>query len=91
MGSPLDSTLANAFLIYLEKIRLECCILGYRQFYHRRYLDEIFVLFNSPEHPKRFKIYLNSRHGNISFTIENEKWNEMSFLDVTIIRERTNV
>ena len=43
------------------------------------------MVFNSPEHLKRFQNYLNSPHGNISFTIENEKDNKMSFIDVNII------
>ena len=47
----------------------------------------IFVLFNSAEH-KSFYSYLNSHHLNISLTIENEKDNRMSFLDVNIIREK---
>ena len=48
----------------------------------------IFVLFNAAEHPRCFCSYLNSLHFNISFTIENEKDNRMSFLDVNIIREK---
>ena len=43
---------------------------------------------NSAEHFKRFHSYLNSSHLNISFTIENEKDNRMSFLDVNIIHEK---
>ena len=35
-----------------------------------------------------FYSYLNSRHLNISLTIENEKDNRMSLLDVNIIREK---
>ena len=54
--------------------------------YYRRYVDDVFVLFNSPEHLKRFHSYLNSYHLNISFTTENEKDNRMSLLDVNIIR-----
>ena len=47
-------------------------------------IDDVFVLFDSPEHS-----YLNSCHLNIPFTIiENEKDNKMSFLDVKIIREK---
>ena len=88
MGSPLGPTLANAFLVYNEKNWLEHFPLEYRPFYYRRYVNDIFVLFNSAEHLKRFHSYLNSRHLNISFTIENEKDNRMSFLDVNIIREK---
>ena len=88
MGTPLFPTLANAFLVYHEKNWLEHCPLEYRPLYYRRYVDDIFVLFNLAEHLKPFHSYLNSRHLNISFTIENEKDNRMSFLDINIIREK---
>ena len=91
MGSPLGPTLANAFLVYHEKNCLEHCLLEYKPLYYRRYVDDIFVLFNSAEHLKRFHSYLNSRQLNISFTAENEKDNRMSFLDVNIIRQKTSL
>ena len=59
--------------------------------YYLRYVDDIFVLLNSAEHLKRFYSYLNSCHLNISLTIENEKGNRISFLDVNIIREKHKV
>ena len=80
MGSPLDPTIGNAFLVYHEKNWLEHCPLEYKPLYYRRYVDDIFVLFNSAEHLKRFHSYLNSRHLNISFTLENEKTTECPFL-----------
>ena len=88
MGNPLGPTLANAFLVNHEKNWLEHCPLEYRPLYYRRYLDDIFVLFNSPEHLKRFHSYFRSCHLNISVTRENEKDNRVSFLDVNIIREK---
>ena len=62
------------------------CLLEYRPFYYPRYVDDIFVLLDSPEPVKRFQSYLNSRHVNISFT-KNERDKRMPFLDVNIIRE----
>ena len=62
-----------------------------RKFYYKRYVDDIYVLFNSAENLKRIQRYLNSRHVNISFTIENEKDNRMSFVDVNIILEQENL
>ena len=41
--------------------------------FFRRYVDDIFVLFESPEQIKQFQEYLNLCHVNITFTIENEK------------------
>ena len=88
VGSPLGLTLANAFLVYHEKNWLEHCPVECRPLYYLRYVDDIFVLLNSAEHLKRFYNYLNSHHLNISLTIENEKDNRMSFLDINIIREK---
>ena len=47
-------------------------------------IDDIFVLFTSPEH---LEVFRNGRYTNMLFTIENEKQSRMSFLDVQIIRE----
>ena len=88
MGSPLDPTLTNAFLVYHEKNWSEHCPVEYRPLYYRRYVDDIFALFNSAQHLKRFYSYLNSGLLNISLTIQNEKDNRKSFLDVNIIREK---
>ena len=51
--------------------------LKYRPLYCRRYVDNIFVLFRSSDHLKRFQNYLNSCHVNMLFTIETERNNEM--------------
>ena len=64
------------------------CPLEYGPLYYRRLVDDIFVLFNSPEDLKRSHSYLNSCHPNISFTKENEEDNVMSFLDVNIIQKK---
>ena len=67
------------------------CPLEYGPLYYRRLVDDIFVLFNSPEDLKRSHSYLNSCHPNISFTIENEKDNIMSFFDINIIRKKAGL
>ena len=83
MGFPLGPTLTNAFLVYHEKNWLEHCPLEYRPLSHRRHVDDIFVLFKSAEHLKRFRSYLNPRHLTIFFTIEYEKETECPFLTIT--------
>ena len=88
MGCPLGPTLSNAFLVHHEKNWLEHYPVEYRPICYSRYFDDIFILFNSAEHLKRFYSYLNSRHLNISLTMENKKDNTMSFHDVNIIREK---
>ena len=87
MGSPLDPKLANAFLAHFEKNWLQNCPSDFKHHHYRRYVDDIFVLFTSPKHLKVFRNFLNGRHDNMSFTIELEEQNRMSFLDVQIIRD----
>ena len=88
MGSPLGLSLANAFLTHHEQDWLHSSSLEYRPLYYRRYVDDIFVLFKSSDHLKRFQSYLNSCHVSMSFTIETEQENKISFLDVNVIREQ---
>ena len=88
MGSPLGPSLANAFLAHHEQNWLDSCPLEYRPSYYRQYFDDIFVLFKSSGHLKRFESYLNSCHVNISFTIETEQNNKILFLDDNVICEQ---
>ena len=88
MGFPLGSTLANAFLGYHEKNWLERCPLEHIPFYHLRYVEDTFVLLNSPGHLKVFQLLKFSLYQHI-FTIENEKDNRMPFLEINIIREQS--
>ena len=73
MGSPLGPTLANAFLVHSEKNWLQKCLSDFKPHYYRRYVDDIFVLFISPQHLEAFCNFLNGRHANMSFTIERER------------------
>ena len=87
MGSPLGPTLGNPFLVHFEKNWLQNCPSDFKPYYYRQYVDDIFVLFTSQQHLETFQNFLNDRHANMSFTIEIEKQNRMSFLDVQISRE----
>ena len=86
-GSTLGPPLVNAFLAHHEQNWLDSWKLEYRPLYYRRYVNDIFVLFKSSDHLKRFKSYLNSCHVNMSFSIETQQKNTISFLDVNVVRE----
>ena len=94
---PLRPTLANAFLCFHEQIWLNECPDEFKPAYYRRYVDDIFVLFrspdhlekfknSSPDHLEKFKNCLNSKRINIRFTCEKKQNNSMPFLDVLITR-----
>ena len=76
-----------AFLCYHETKWLNDCPAKFKPVFYKRYVDDIFVLFRSPEHVKPFVDYMNSKHKNINFSFETEKDGQMPFLDVNVFRE----
>ena len=48
MGSLLGPTLANTFLCYDETTWLKNCPKSFKPVYYKRYVDNIFVLFEKP-------------------------------------------
>ena len=87
IGSSLGPTLANAFLCHCEENLLNECPSQFKLVVYRRYVDDIFVLFNSKEHLKLFVNYMNSKHKNIKFTFETTDSKNFSFLDVKTTRK----
>ena len=87
MGLPLGPTFANIFLCKWEKIWLNYCPTEFTPLLYKRYLDDTFLVFKSPDHIEKFKNYLNSRHENIKFTSEVETNNKLAFLDVNVHKE----
>ena len=88
MDSPLGPTLTNIFLCHHETTWLKNCPKSFKSVYYKRYVDDIFVLFEKPEQVSWFVNYTNKRHKNIKFLFETEKDNSFSFLDVKICREK---
>ena len=88
MGSPLDPSLANAFLAHYEQIWLNDCPDEFKPVYYKRYVDDIFVLFQSPHHLEKFNEYLNTKHANIKFTSEKEVNGSLPFLHVLISQNK---
>ena len=86
MGSPLGSTLANAFLCYCEKEWLDGCPVEFKPKLYKMYVDDISVVFQSGDHVKKFVDFMNTKHPNIRFTLEIEDQNSFLFLDIKIIK-----
>ena len=42
-------------------------------FYYKRYVEDIFAVFETKGHAVSFYNYFNKQHRNINFTIETEK------------------
>ena len=85
MGSPLAPTLASIFLSKIEEnIDL---FSGYKPLVYKRYVDDVFLIFENKDHVKPFLNYMNSIHSNIKFTVEEEVQSTLPFLDLLINRK----
>ena len=80
MGSPV---LANLFMGHNEKLWIKN-FQGTPPSYYRRYVDDIFSVFNNSFEAKEFFNYVNTRHPNIKFTTETEVNKIIPFLNVLI-------
>ena len=83
MGSPLAPTLANLFLRHYEGIWLNEYE-GDATLFYRRYVDDIFAVFENRDQALGFLEYINSKHVNIKFTIEENNKGILNFLDVVV-------
>ena len=78
MGSPLAPILANIFTGYLEKGWIRNYNYGGLSYY-KRYLDDIFAVFETKDHVVSFYNYINRQHRDIKFTMETEKTRKTPF------------
>ena len=85
--SPLGPALANIFMCSFESKWLRDFPNDFKPVFYRRYIDDIFVLFSSPDHADKCREYLSSKHRNIKFSIEKDEDGHLPFLDINIFRE----
>ena len=91
MGSPLGPTFANCFLCYHETKWVSECPAEFAPLFYRRFVDDTFLLFKDPLHVKQFQLYLNNKHSNIKFTIENEVDGKLPFLDILLTKNNNKI
>ena len=74
-----------SFIYYSKKHMPGLTELGVK--YWVRYVDDTFIILDSEDSKPGILKYLNDRHPNISFTMEDERSNRIPFLDVLIKRK----
>ena len=67
---------------------LEQCPTEFKLVFHRRYVNDIFVLFGSAEHLSKFHAYLNTCYPNMYFSFEQELNDKLLFLDVEVSQQQ---
>ncbi|CAH8557728.1 unnamed protein product [Heterobilharzia americana] len=80
MGSPLGPILANVFLAELENGSLESIISGLELYC--RYVGDTFLIVNNENGARIILDKFNSVYPVITFTIETESDDRITFLDV---------
>ena len=90
MGSPLAPILANLFMGHHESNWLDSNE-GSKVLFYRRYVDDIFCLFDSEQDSDMFLCYLNEQHPNIKFTNEKENNNKLPFLDILLSKDEVGI
>ena len=83
MGSPIAPTLANLFMGHHEKQWIEN-FQGEKPIFYKRYVDDIFAVFNNREQALEFYEYINKQHPNVKFTKEENVNFKLAFLDVMV-------
>ena len=83
MGSPLAPAMADIFMNWLvETVSTKFN----HQFTVHRYVDNLFLTFDDPNHIDHVFSTFNSIHQKIKFTKENEENNKLAILDVQITK-----
>ena len=83
MGSPLAPILANLFMGYHEKDWIEKAQVAKPALF-KRYVGDIWGVFESELDAETFHTYLNTKPKNIKFTYEKQIENKLPFLDILI-------
>ena len=78
MGSPLWPTFANVFVCVYEILWLEKWPPEFRPVIYKRFVDDIFLLFQKINQIKKFRYYFNLQHANTKFTSQIEMNNSFS-------------
>ena len=86
MGSSLGPVLANLYMDYQEKKWLQETDKG-KLLMYKRYVDDIFCIFENEKDAENFFEFHNCQHNNIKFTFEKENIPFLSFLYILIKNE----
>ena len=84
---PLGPLLTNIFLSHLKENWFNECPIAFKPTFYSRYVDDIFVLFESPLSAHSLRDYVSSKHQNVS--VEQEL-GSFSFSYFKICQKKVN-
>ena len=87
MGLPLGPTFANIFMCFNGIICLSDCAASFKPVFYKRYIDDVFLLFQDQSESSLFSDYINGKYPNIKYSIEREVNGTLGFLDCTVTKK----
>ena len=88
MGSRLSGTMAEIFLQHLKNSHIKPLLDSKCISFYSRYVDDILVIYGATRTNPETKVHhANSTHSNIHLSTTLETNNQISFLDLLIIRK----
>ena len=84
MESPLGQILTNIFLSRHEERWIIKLPIEFKASFYRKYVNDICLLFESPESARSFCEYKSSKHQNTNANFEHDDMGLLSFIDVKI-------
>ena len=92
MGSPLSGTSAEMYLRNIEYRYIKQWLDSKEIHYYKRYVDDIIILINTQKiQEEQLITNINSINMNLSFNMTKEESNKINFLEITIIRNNSNL
>jgi len=94
MGGPLSALLAEIYLQKFEKENILCSKNehSHKIMFYKRYVDDIFIITKTNKRQSKLMIkHFNQMHKSIKFKMEEEINNNISFLDVKVIRNEQTI
>jgi len=92
MGSPISNMVAEIFLQDLENTHLKQILDKQNITFYTRYVDDILLIYNTKHTiPEIIHSHINKIHPNLLFNPTLEHNNNISFIDLLIIRHPTKI
>jgi hypothetical protein len=92
MGSPISGIIAEMFLQQLENSHIKFLLDSKHITFYSRYVDDIFIIYGTTyTNPDTILQYANSIHNSLQLTPTLEANNQISYLDLLIIRKDSQI
>jgi hypothetical protein len=91
MGSPISSTIAEAYLQYLENIYIKHWLDSKEILFYKRYVDDILIAYDKKKKEEQIiSKQISGIDSNFKFKMTTEVNNTINYLDILICRNNSN-